>query len=69
MLLTPIDDSHKTWDTVLHYMTFFHNVAVGDMTGFTVFRHVHGRETTMTLYTLQHHSGDDGDDNDGAVAA
>lgn len=47
MLAMYVDIEHKTWDTILLYMTFTYNAAVQEM-----MQLVYGRKPSMTLDTM-----------------
>lgn len=65
MLSIYIDVEHKTWDTIVPYVTLAYNATVQRTTYFTHFQLVYGREAMKKLVAmLPHSTGVDHEDYD-----
>jgi hypothetical protein len=63
MMSMYVDVEQKDWDLVLPFVTFAYNTAKQDVTGFTPFFLLHGREAETTMDTLFPYQSDDQTDD------
>ncbi|GFS54092.1 hypothetical protein TNCV_2526601 [Trichonephila clavipes] len=63
MLSMYVDVEQKNWDEILPFVTFAYNTAKQEITGFTPFYLLHGREAETTLDTMLPFCPNDFDDN------
>lgn len=52
MLFMYIDKDHKTWDTVLPFLTFAYNMACQDITGFSPLYLLYGHDASTIFNAI-----------------